>query len=70
MPPFLLCVFKEFLFCGDGGASQTSEEALQFLNKLLSAQHFLQVRTEHTLPPLANVAHYFCCSLTRSHMLT
>ncbi|XP_035768574.1 centromere protein I [Neolamprologus brichardi] len=33
---------EEFLFCGDGGPSQTSEEALQFLNKLLSAQHFLQ----------------------------
>ncbi|KAG8003916.1 Centromere protein I, partial [Nibea albiflora] len=33
---------EEFLFCGDGGASQTSEEALQFLNKLLSTQHFLQ----------------------------
>ncbi|XP_044060308.1 centromere protein I isoform X1 [Siniperca chuatsi] len=33
---------EEFLFCGDGGASQNSEEALQFLNKLLSTQHFLQ----------------------------
>ncbi|KAM6924282.1 centromere protein I [Xenentodon cancila] len=33
---------EEFLFCGDGGATQSSEEALQFLNKLLSAQHFLQ----------------------------
>lgn len=33
---------EEFLFCGDGGASQTSDEALQFLNKLLTAQHFLQ----------------------------
>ncbi|XP_069550259.1 centromere protein I [Brachyistius frenatus] len=33
---------EEFLFCGDGGAIQNSEEALQFLNKLLSAQHFLQ----------------------------
>ncbi|XP_029020176.1 centromere protein I [Betta splendens] len=32
---------EEFLFCGDG-ASQTSEEALLFLNKLLSTQHFLQ----------------------------
>uniref|UniRef100_A0A3Q3VJJ7 Uncharacterized protein n=1 Tax=Mola mola TaxID=94237 RepID=A0A3Q3VJJ7_MOLML len=33
---------EEFLFCGDGGTSQTSEEALQFLNRLLSTQHFLQ----------------------------
>ncbi|KAM3613106.1 uncharacterized protein V6R79_020444 [Siganus canaliculatus] len=33
---------EEFLFCGDGGASQTSEEAQQFLNKLLSTQRFLQ----------------------------
>lgn len=33
---------EEFLFCGDGGSPQTSEEALQFLNKLLSTQHFLQ----------------------------
>ncbi|KAM9356675.1 centromere protein I [Symphorus nematophorus] len=33
---------EEFLFCGDGGASQNSEEAPQFLNKLLSTQHFLQ----------------------------
>lgn len=33
---------EEFLFCGDGGASQNSEEALHFLNKLLSTQHFLQ----------------------------
>uniref|UniRef100_A0A3P8S9K4 Centromere protein I n=1 Tax=Amphiprion percula TaxID=161767 RepID=A0A3P8S9K4_AMPPE len=33
---------EEFLFCGDGGATQNSEEALQFLNKLLSAHHFLQ----------------------------
>uniref|UniRef100_UPI0037E6FCBA centromere protein I n=1 Tax=Semicossyphus pulcher TaxID=241346 RepID=UPI0037E6FCBA len=33
---------EEFLFCGDGGGSQNSEEALQFLSKLLSTQHFLQ----------------------------
>ncbi|XP_053284820.1 centromere protein I [Pleuronectes platessa] len=33
---------EEFLFCGDGRASQNSEEALQFLDKLLSTQHFLQ----------------------------
>ncbi|XP_074505544.1 centromere protein I [Sebastes fasciatus] len=33
---------EDFLFCGDGGASQNSEESLQFLNKLLSTQHFLQ----------------------------
>ncbi|KAK2904326.1 centromere protein I isoform X2 [Channa argus] len=33
---------EEFLFCGDGGASQNSEEARLFLNKLLSTQHFLQ----------------------------
>ncbi|KAI4819669.1 hypothetical protein KUCAC02_004909 [Chaenocephalus aceratus] len=32
---------EELLFCGDG-ASQNSEESLQFLNKLLSTQHFLQ----------------------------
>ncbi|KAG7518240.1 centromere protein I isoform X1 [Solea senegalensis] len=32
---------EEFLFCGDGRASN-SEEALQFLDKLLSTQHFLQ----------------------------
>ncbi|XP_068596642.1 centromere protein I [Brachionichthys hirsutus] len=33
---------EEFFFCGDGGASQNSEEALQFLNRLLSTQQFLQ----------------------------
>ncbi|XP_059201753.1 centromere protein I [Centropristis striata] len=33
---------EELLFCSDGGASQNSEEALQFLNRLLSTQHFLQ----------------------------
>nr|XP_046261463.1 centromere protein I [Scatophagus argus] len=33
---------EEFLSCSDGGASQNSEEALLFLNKLLSTQHFLQ----------------------------
>ncbi|CAK6964683.1 centromere protein I [Scomber scombrus] len=33
---------EEFLFCSDGGASQNSEEALQLLDKLLSAHHFLQ----------------------------
>uniref|UniRef100_A0A665U8H7 Centromere protein I n=1 Tax=Echeneis naucrates TaxID=173247 RepID=A0A665U8H7_ECHNA len=33
---------EEFFFCGDGGGSQTSEEALQFLDKLLSSQQFLQ----------------------------
>ncbi|XP_061582332.1 centromere protein I [Cololabis saira] len=33
---------EEFLFCGDGGANQSSGEGLQFLNKLLSAQQFLQ----------------------------
>ncbi|XP_041845295.1 centromere protein I isoform X2 [Melanotaenia boesemani] len=33
---------EEFLFCSDGGGAQNSEEALQFLNKLLSAQQFLQ----------------------------
>ncbi|CAJ1058861.1 centromere protein I isoform X2 [Xyrichtys novacula] len=33
---------EEFLFCSDGGASQYSEEVLQFLNRLLSTQHFLQ----------------------------
>lgn len=31
---------KEFLFCGHGGSS--SEEAVQFLERLLSTQHFLQ----------------------------
>ncbi|XP_068182101.1 centromere protein I isoform X2 [Antennarius striatus] len=33
---------EEFFFCADGGASQNSEETLQFLNKLLSSQQFLQ----------------------------
>ncbi|GAA6223029.1 centromere protein I isoform X1 [Lates japonicus] len=33
---------EEFLFYGDGGAYQNSEEALQFLDKLLFTQHFLQ----------------------------
>ncbi|CAN9515133.1 unnamed protein product [Ophioblennius macclurei] len=33
---------EEFLFGGDGGSAQNSEEALQFLNKLLFSQHFLQ----------------------------
>ncbi|XP_014900264.1 centromere protein I [Poecilia latipinna] len=33
---------EEFLFCSDGGANKNPEEALQFLNRLLSAQHFLQ----------------------------
>ncbi|KAM7417396.1 hypothetical protein PAMA_017178 [Pampus argenteus] len=34
-------LYEEF-FCIDGGVSQNSEEALQFLDKLLSAHHFLQ----------------------------
>ncbi|XP_072292843.1 centromere protein I isoform X2 [Eucyclogobius newberryi] len=33
---------EEFLFFNDGGANQNSEEAQQFLDKLLSTQHFLQ----------------------------
>ncbi|KAM6953156.1 centromere protein I [Aplochiton taeniatus] len=33
---------EEFLFCSDGGASQDSEETLEFLCTLLSTQHFLQ----------------------------
>lgn len=33
---------EEFLFFNDGGAFQNSEEAQQFLDKLLSTQHFLQ----------------------------
>uniref|UniRef100_A0A3B5ME02 Centromere protein I n=1 Tax=Xiphophorus couchianus TaxID=32473 RepID=A0A3B5ME02_9TELE len=33
---------EEFLFCSDGGANKNPEEALQFLNRLLSVQHFLQ----------------------------
>ncbi|XP_040030391.2 centromere protein I [Gasterosteus aculeatus] len=33
---------EEFLFCGDRGASQNSQEALPFLDRLLSTQHFLQ----------------------------
>ncbi|MEQ2270972.1 hypothetical protein XENORESO_018665 [Xenotaenia resolanae] len=33
---------EEFLFCSDGGANQNAGEALQFLNRLLCAQHFLQ----------------------------
>lgn len=33
---------EEFLFCNGGGASQNSEEAMRFLNMLLSTQHFLQ----------------------------
>ncbi|KAM9377268.1 centromere protein I [Pholidichthys leucotaenia] len=33
---------EAFLFSGNGRASQTSEETLQFLNTLLLAQHFLQ----------------------------
>ncbi|KAF7662006.1 hypothetical protein LDENG_00249160 [Lucifuga dentata] len=33
---------EEFLFCSDSGSSQTSEEVLQFLDRLLSTQHFLQ----------------------------
>lgn len=39
------CVFfcEEFLFCADGGGSHKSEVAVQFLNKLLSTQNFLQV---------------------------
>lgn len=41
---YLFLLFsKEFLFCSDGGASHNSEEVLQFLNTLLSTQHFLQV---------------------------
>lgn len=41
---YLSCCFcEEFLFCSDGGGSQSSEEALQFLDRLLSTQHFLQV---------------------------
>lgn len=33
---------EEFLFFNDGGVLQNSEEAQQFLDKLLSTQHFLQ----------------------------
>ncbi|XP_026214468.1 centromere protein I isoform X1 [Anabas testudineus] len=33
---------EEFLFCGDGGASQNTEDSQHFLNKLLFTQHFLQ----------------------------
>lgn len=33
---------EEFIFCADGGGSHKSEEAVQFLNKLLSTQYFLQ----------------------------
>ncbi|CAL9707096.1 unnamed protein product [Knipowitschia caucasica] len=33
---------EEFLFFNNGGANQNSEEAQQFLEKLLSTQHFLQ----------------------------
>ncbi|KAM3867015.1 centromere protein I [Diretmus argenteus] len=33
---------EEFLFCSDGGFSQNLQEALQFLDRLLSTQHFLQ----------------------------
>ncbi|XP_051902467.1 centromere protein I [Hippocampus zosterae] len=33
---------EEFLFCRDGGATQNSDEALQFLNRLLCAHQFLQ----------------------------
>lgn len=42
---FFCCFCSEFLFCTDVGAGQNAEEALQFLNKLLSAQQFLQVST-------------------------
>ncbi|XP_076004975.1 centromere protein I [Genypterus blacodes] len=35
-------LYEEFLFCSDGGGSQNSEEALLFLDRLLSTQHFLQ----------------------------
>lgn len=41
----------EFLFCGDGGVSQSSEEALHFLDRLLSTQHFLQVSCLDARPP-------------------
>ncbi|XP_059918952.1 centromere protein I [Gadus macrocephalus] len=33
---------EEFLFCGHGGASQGSDEAVQFLERLMSTQDFLQ----------------------------
>ncbi|XP_008324667.1 centromere protein I [Cynoglossus semilaevis] len=33
---------EDFLFCSDGKGFQESEEAVEFLDKLLSAQHFLQ----------------------------
>ncbi|XP_030000546.1 centromere protein I [Sphaeramia orbicularis] len=33
---------EEFLFCNDAGSFQNSEEALQFLEKLLSTLHFRQ----------------------------
>lgn len=46
---FFFC--EEFLFCADGGGSHKSEEAVQFLNKLLSTQYFLQVSpTFHSDP--------------------
>nr|XP_057932015.1 centromere protein I [Doryrhamphus excisus] len=40
---WLGCALQEdILFCRDGGALQNSDEALQFLNRLLLTQHFLQ----------------------------
>ncbi|KAK0148916.1 Centromere protein I [Merluccius polli] len=33
---------EEFLFCGHGGASHSTDEVVKFLERLLSSQHFLQ----------------------------
>lgn len=53
---FFFFLYEEFLFCADGGGSHKSEEAVQFLNKLLSTQCFLQVSP--TFHPEVQVIHF------------
>uniref|UniRef100_A0A1A7WHY5 Centromere protein I n=1 Tax=Iconisemion striatum TaxID=60296 RepID=A0A1A7WHY5_9TELE len=60
---------EEFLFGNDGDATQNSEETLQFLNKLLSAQHFLQEGFSSSDAFLYKFLNVWDGSLMRPHIL-
>ncbi|XP_071772283.1 centromere protein I [Centroberyx gerrardi] len=61
---------EEFLFCSDGGVSQNSEEALQFLDRLLSTQHFLQEGFSSTEAFLYKFLNVWDGSLLRPQILS
>ncbi|XP_034037881.1 centromere protein I isoform X2 [Thalassophryne amazonica] len=61
---------EEFLFCSDGGASQDSEEVVQFLNKLLSTQDFLQEGFSSTEAFLYKFLNVWDGSLLRPQILS